>query len=339
MGIRKTRKTRRIIYKRKTQKKGGSSSSAISITPEVSAILASTIAMAVRSATHQISALSSSNTSGLTFGNSSTATAKTRVKTQKSRKRLSIIKEVEPEIKQFVDSKSIDRGDMLQYNVDNDATRILRIKQLDGTKLRGDDYKFKGAYEREYVDPSKLELVQTATDFSRGKINAKLDSCDEKCLDKIDSIGGITAVKSLINGIYHYFVVDGNHSAQVAIQLGALLGVNEIGPVVVIGDITISKKINIKTNSGKEKVIDIIDDLQDKIHEESKKPGNIEIPTKNSIKKLKAQHKKSVKAMKKKSKLDNKFNKKAILEKVREMQSRLNKYLEEDDSFRKTFIK
>ena len=69
MGIRKTRrktrKTKRIIYKRKTQKKGGSSSTAISLTPEVSAIIASTIAMAVRSATQQISALSS-NTSGLT---------------------------------------------------------------------------------------------------------------------------------------------------------------------------------------------------------------------------------------------------------------------------------
>ena len=245
MGIRKTRKTRRIIYKRKTQKKGGASSSAVSITPEVSAIIASTIAVAVRSATQQISALSS-NTSDLTLGNSSTATARAKAKTQKSRKKLSIIKEVDPEIKQFADGKSIDRGDMLQYNIDNDATRILRIKQFDGTKLRGDNYKFKGAYEREYIDPSKLELVQTATDFSRGKINAKLDSCDGTCLDKIDSIGGITAVKSLINGIYHYFVVDGNHSAQVAIQLGALLGIHEIGPVVVIGDITINNKINIK---------------------------------------------------------------------------------------------
>ena len=336
MGIRKTRKrTKRIIYK-KHNKKGGSSS-AISITPEVSAIIASTIAVAVRSATQQISALSS-NTSGLTLGNSSTVTARAKAKTQKSRKKLSIIKEVDPEIKQFA-GKSIDRGDMLQYNIDNDATRILRIKRFDGTKLRGDNYKFKGGYEREYIDPSKLELVQTATDFSRGKINAKLDSCDGTCLDKIDSIGGITAVKSLINGIYHYFVVDGNHSAQVAIQLGAQLGVHEIGPVVVIGDITISKKINIKTNSGKEKIIDIIDDLQDNLHEESKKTGNIEIPTKNSIQKLKAQHKKSIKALKKKSKLDNKFNKKAILEKIRKIQSRLNKYLEEDDSFRKTFIK
>ena len=326
----RTRKTRTRKTRTKTYKKGGSSATE-SIPPEMTAIIASAMAVAVKEATRNILSIYSGNTSE-TFGiGNSSVTVKN---TPQKRTMSTPIVEIEPVIKQFA-NKSIPREDMLQYNIDNDEMRIKRIKQFNGTKIVGENYTFKGVYEKENIDPSKLEIIQQAADFSRVKINRKIESCEKQdCLHKIDVIGGITVARSLINDVFHYFVIDGNHGAQVAIQLGKGI----IGPVVVIGDITIDKKIDIETDSGKEDIIDIVEDLQNKLHEESQAPGKIEIPTKKSVIKLQEDHKASIELLKEKSMMKNKAPKYAIHQNIEEMESRLNKYLEEDDPFRKTFI-